>query len=122
MNRQQKIETMAHLVCEMANKPNSCKDCPGRRGGCFTIPKMEKLADNALIKGCDECAGCTQWKCDCLNIKVEAYEEFAERLKSFLLLNHQGEMSVVSYEDINNLLKELKRKITGEIENANSSI
>lgn len=48
MNRQQQIEAMAYLVCEMANKPDSCKDCPGRKGGCFTIPKMEKLVDNAL--------------------------------------------------------------------------
>ena len=40
-------------------------------------------------------------------IKVEAYKEFAERLKSYLLLNKKGEMSVVSFENIDNLLKEM---------------
>lgn len=40
-------------------------------------------------------------------IKAEAYKEFAERLKSYLLLNEKGKMSVVSYEDIDNLLKEM---------------
>ena len=39
--------------------------------------------------------------------KAEAYKEFAERLKLFLLLNREGEMSVISFENIDNLLKEL---------------
>lgn len=39
--------------------------------------------------------------------KVEAYKEFAERLKSYLLLNEKGEMSVLSFENIDNLLKEM---------------
>ena len=34
---------MANIVCEMAGKPNSCKLCSGRKSGCFTIPKMQKL-------------------------------------------------------------------------------
>lgn len=38
-------------------------------------------------------------------IKAEAYKEFVERLKSYLLLNKKGEMSVVSFENIDNLLK-----------------
>ena len=29
---------------------------------------------------CEYCAGCSEWKCDCANIKSEAYKEFAERL------------------------------------------
>ena len=36
-----------------------------------------------LSHQCSECAGCTQWKCDCSNIRVEAITEFAERLKTF---------------------------------------
>lgn len=34
---------MANIICEMAGKPNSCKLCPGRKSGCLTIPKMQKL-------------------------------------------------------------------------------
>lgn len=40
-------------------------------------------------------------------IKAEAYKEFAERLKSYLLLNKKGEMSVISFENVDNLLKEM---------------
>lgn len=40
-------------------------------------------------------------------IKVEAYKEFAERLKSYLLLNKKGEMSVISFENVDTLLKEM---------------
>lgn len=40
-------------------------------------------------------------------VKSEAYKEFAERLKSYLLLNKKGEMSVIAFENIDNLLKEM---------------
>ena len=36
-----------------------------------------------LSHHCDDCAGCTQWKCDCSNIRAEAIDEFAHRLKKF---------------------------------------
>lgn len=42
-------QEMAHLICEMAGKPKSCRECRGR-GGCFTIPKMKKLLDAGYIK------------------------------------------------------------------------
>ena len=48
MNKQ--IEEMAHLVCEMAYKPNSCQECAGRKGGCFTLPKMKILHDHGYRK------------------------------------------------------------------------
>lgn len=40
-------------------------------------------------------------------IKAVAYKEFAERLKSYLLLNKKGEMSVISFENVDTLLKEM---------------
>mgnify|MGYP006982562901 CR=1 FL=1 len=40
-------------------------------------------------------------------VKNEAYKEFAERLKSYLLLNKKDEMSVISFENVDNLLKEM---------------
>lgn len=46
MNKQRRIEAMANSICEMANKPDSCEQCPGRKGGCFTLPKMDKLIHN----------------------------------------------------------------------------
>ena len=47
---------------------------------------------------------------DIIDCKKEAYKEFAERLKSYLLLNKKGEMSVIAFEDIDNLLKEMVGK------------
>ena len=33
---------------------------------------------------CDECAGCTTWKCDCANIRDKAIDDFMElALKKF---------------------------------------
>lgn len=40
-------------------------------------------------------------------VKYEAYKEFAERFKSYLLLNEKGSISVISFENIDNLLKEM---------------
>ena len=40
-------------------------------------------------------------------VKNEAYKEFAERLKSYLLLNEKGKISVITFEDVEKLLKEL---------------
>lgn len=40
-------------------------------------------------------------------VKNEAYKEFAERLKSYLLLKKKGEMSVISFENVDTLLKEM---------------
>ncbi len=39
--------------------------------------------------------------------KSEAYKEFAERLKSYLLLNEKEKISVITFEDVEKLLKEL---------------
>lgn len=46
----EQIEEMAHIVCEMALKPDSCRECKGRKSGCFTIPKMKLLYDEGYRK------------------------------------------------------------------------
>ena len=38
-------------------------------------------------------------------VKIEAYKEFAKRLESYVLFNKKCEMSVLSFENISNLLK-----------------
>lgn len=43
-------------------------------------------------------------------VKVEAYREFAKRLESYLLFNKKCEMSVMSFENIDNFLKHLVGK------------
>lgn len=41
----------------------------------------QKAEIERLSHKCGDCAGCTQWKCDCSNIKSEAIREFVEKLK-----------------------------------------
>ena len=43
--------------------------------------EIERLKDFATSK-CEDCAGCTSWKCDCANIKAEAIKEFAKMLRA----------------------------------------
>lgn len=43
-------------------------------------------------------------------IKAKAYREFAKRLESYLLFNKKCEMSVMSFENIDNFLKHLVGK------------
>lgn len=50
MREKNEAEAMAYIVCEMESKPTSCDSCPGRKGGCFTIPKMQKLIENGYGK------------------------------------------------------------------------
>ena len=61
---------------------------------------LSRNADNAFQEGLNECRELFEPE-----IKAEAYKEFAERLKSYLLLNKKGEMSVVSFENVDTLLK-----------------
>ena len=42
--------------------------------------KESRIAE--LEHKCDDCAGCTQWKCDCANIEMHAVKQFAEMLKA----------------------------------------
>lgn len=44
------VQEMAHLMCSMANKPETCKECPGSKGGCFSRPKAEALYDAGFQK------------------------------------------------------------------------
>lgn len=74
MTAENQIEEMAHLVCEMALKPNSCRECDGRKGGCFTIPKMKILYNAGYRKIYDD----HQRQCTCYALGCQ----MAEQLKS----------------------------------------
>lgn len=62
----------------------------------------ELQAENERLKNkCEDCAGCSAWKCDCSNIR----NEFAERLKEI----GQKRLWIcgITETDIDNLLKEM---------------
>lgn len=59
--KKEQSEEMAHIICSMASKPNSCKDCNGSHGGCFTLPKTEQLYDEGYRKVI-QCKDCENWE------------------------------------------------------------
>lgn len=117
-------------LCTQQNGSIPCYDCP-----CWNDDEQEcegidytatldlikrQKAEIERLKECPKCVYeydgeiteyCVQGPCSNFKtveqIKSEAYKEFAERLKSYLLLNKKGEMSVVCFENIDNLLKEM---------------
>lgn len=85
------VYEMAYLMCEMERKPKTCKECPGSKGGCFSIPKAEALYDagfrkeeeenpempicgdclcrvcaNSNCLGCEDCQGVVETEDDCV--------------------------------------------------------
>ena len=70
-----------------------CKNCPLdylKTANCFEyeiqiialdLINRQRAEIERLSHKCDDCAGCTQWICDCANIEAEAIKEFAERAK-----------------------------------------
>ena len=117
-------------LCTQQNGSIPCYDCP-----CWNHDEQEcegidytatfdlinrQKAEIERLKECPKCVYeydgeiteyCVQGPCSNFKtveqIKSEAYEEFVERLKSYLLLNKKGEVSVISFENIDNLLKEM---------------
>lgn len=60
-----------------------------------------------LSHHCDDCAGCTQWNCDCSNIRAEAITEFEQRLITYYNALKSG---LVAYH-IEQVAKELREKL-----------
>lgn len=120
-------------LCTQQNGSIPCYDCP-----CWSEDEQEcegidytatldlinrQKAEIERLKECPKCVYeydgeimeyCVQGPCSNFKtveqIKAKAYKEFAERLKSYLLLNKKGEMSVISFENVDTLLKEMVGK------------
>lgn len=43
-----------------------------------TIEEFKASKENE--RKCEDCAGCTNWNCDCANVRVQAIDEFASAL------------------------------------------
>lgn len=59
-----------------------------------TVEELKALKDKPK---CDECAGCTAWKCDCANIRETVITEFAEKLKNKLVLKYGNASAAQQY-------------------------
>ncbi len=111
---------------EVIKALDCCKDCCCKQ--CDEEPDFQEAinlinrqkSEIERLKECPKCVYeydgevmeyCVQGPCPNFKtveqIKAEAYKEFAERLKSYLLLNEKGSMSVISFENIDTLLKRM---------------
>lgn len=111
------VEERIKEVFNNYHNPNGCED---RLEICVlrdckrTIRKAkeeinrQKAEIEELKNYVNRCKSGKEYWVKCLLEKPnEALKEFAERLKSYLLLNKKGEMSVISFEDVDTLLKEM---------------
>ncbi len=123
MNEMKPEDVMRALECHSLAGISTCEDCPycdtTAPGDCGCEMAKDALAllrekdaeIERLSHQCSECAGCTQWKCDCSIIRADAITEFAERLKTFykhLPGNTVG--GAVEYH-IDQIAKEMREKV-----------
>lgn len=75
------------------------------------VPKSEV---ESMSHKCEDCAGCTQWKCDCSlieeNAKTEVAREIFEEIED--VLNNIGYLDEIDF-------KALKKKYTEDINHEN---
>ena len=68
---------------------DDCDNCPNGFGNCehnlaklsIDLINRQKAEIERLTNKCEDCAGCSEWKCDCSNIRNYAIRDFAEILK-----------------------------------------
>ena len=113
------------------NETIRCHKCPYRKTAlCMSVLikdaldliNRQRAEIERLSHKCDDCAGCTQWICDCANIEAEAIKEFAETVKEIKIkyalpmLGLQTKDEIERYVDdillqmrdgIDNLVKEM---------------
>lgn len=44
----------------------------------MSLAEREDMTEKDNKPKCEDCAGCTQWKCECYNERAYAIDEFAE--------------------------------------------
>ena len=74
----------------------------------------ERLEDFATAK-CEDCAGCTSWKCDCANIEEHAKAEaYKECLKKFGKNIKDVQVTLGQAWEIQNALKKTLKELVGD--------
>ena len=76
----------------------------------FCVAKQQQAELEKSQSKCEDCAGCTQWLCDCANERDQAIKEFAERLKNATLpiqIGGKYSYDVISKQGIEHVLKEM---------------
>ena len=80
--------------------------------------KRQSTEIERLTNKCNDCAGCTQWKCDCSNIKIQAYEECIAQLDAeiessdkYIREYDDSELQKVYNKGLRDALKALKEMV-----------
>lgn len=66
----------------------NCLDELERYRAIGTVEEFKALEENE--RKCEDCGGCTAWKCDCANVRAKAIDEFVERLKTYMETTEQS--------------------------------
>ena len=87
-----------------------------------TVEEFKDLKENQCK--CEDCAGCTNWNCDCYNERAKAIDEFAERMsieltdRSFEAMDaSEFVLDVVSHDKMQEVVMEVAEQLKGGAEN-----
>lgn len=69
-----------------------------------TVEEFKALKENQ--HKCEDCAGCTNWKCDCENVRTKAIDESVERFRDWIFEKHG--LSQRDMCEINEIVDQLK--------------
>lgn len=82
-----------------------------------TIEEFKDLKENQ--RKCEDCAGCTNWKCDCANIREQAITEFYDKVLNFedyiepKGTSEFGAVLLYSGKDITNMIVKIAEEMRG---------
>lgn len=82
-----------------------------------TIEAFKALKENQ--RKCEDCAGCTNWKCDCANIREQAITEFYDKVLNFedyiepKGTSEFGAVLLYSGKDITNMIVKIADEMRG---------
>ena len=111
-------EIIKALECCNSIDSKHCKPCPLFTDTLCNVTLRNKSLDlinrqqaeiERLKNKCEDCAGCSEWRCDCSNIRNHAIEEFAERVKQEI------NFPLAVWRVFDNLVKEMTE---GGVDNA----
>lgn len=80
-----------------------------------TVEEFKMLKENE--RNCKDCAGCTNWNCDCANVRAMAIDEFGEELNkkiSEFVLEHKDNLDFASGISVAwNMVDEIAEQMKG---------
>ena len=67
------------------------------------------------VSKCEDCAGCTQWNCDCANIEAQAKADTVRKMKEIIYERLDISVEGYSSEEIKSDVRDMVYQIAEEI-------